>query len=282
MRKLKLIGVLISACAVIATAGEQLPNLSEQNPASRFTVTDLVWDPNPGDASISLWGDDKLAAMSFTIDDNCYGNVDWWMQTSETYGFKLTWFLITDRITLGITPSFNGTWPQWAAVQAAGHDIGSHTIWHLHTELPEWTNIDDEYRLSQIQIETNISGYTCETLAYPGGDNSYLNNRTNAQAYYAAARGGVGSGFNKPNTIDYMAVKHGLADRRLHQRRRLLQSEQSLQCRCPELLPRLGDLPQPSGQRLQHDDSFSELHRRQPRPALVLHLHRRNQVWTGA
>lgn len=208
MRNLELTGVLIAACAVVATAQEQLPNLTNENPSARFTVTDRVWAANPGDASISLWGDDKLAAMSFTIDDNCYGNVDWWMQTAAQYGFKVTWFLITDRITTGENAGFNGTWTQWQAVAAAGHDIESHTAWHLHTELPEWTGIDDEYRISQEQIETNIPGYKCDFLAYPGGGNSYLNNRTNAATYYAAARGGIGSGFNKPNTIDYMAVKN--------------------------------------------------------------------------
>jgi PKD repeat protein len=205
MSKLKLIGALVASCAVVATAQEQLPNLTNQTPAARFTVTGLVWAPNPGDASICLWGDDKLAAMSFTVDDNCYGNVAWWRQTAEQYGFKVTWFLITDRITKASNSGFDGTWAQWREVAAAGHDLQSHTAWHLHTELPEWTGIDDEYRIAQEQINANIPGYKCDFLAFPGGANSYLNNRTNAATYYAANRGG--SGFNAPNKIDYFAVK---------------------------------------------------------------------------
>lgn len=205
-----LILVCLTGIAVLSTtvvSAQQWPNLTNENPSARFPLTGIVWATNAGDASICLWGDDKLAAMSFTVDDNSYGNVAWWTETASQHGFKVTWFLITDRITTGVNSGFDGTWEQWRAVQALGHDIESHTIWHLHTELPEWNGIDDEYRLSQSQIESNIPGYKCDFLAYPGGANGYLNNRTNAATYYAAARGGVGSGFNKPNTIDYPAVK---------------------------------------------------------------------------
>ena len=160
--------VLCAASATVYAQG-QLPNLTNQNPAARFTVTGLVWAPNPGDASICLWGDDKLAAMSFTVDDNCYGNVAWWMETSAQYGFKLTWFLITDRITKASNSGFDGTWAQWRVVAAAGHDIESHTAWHLHTELPEWTGIDDEYRIAQEQINARDPIYKVASgMSLPG------------------------------------------------------------------------------------------------------------------
>jgi peptidoglycan/xylan/chitin deacetylase (PgdA/CDA1 family) len=202
--RLPLTIVLLLGSTMAASAQEQLPNFPDAPPkAGRFPLTDRIWS----DASICMWADDKLAAMSFTVDDNCYGNVAWWMETAEKYGFKVTWFLITDRITKGENSGFNGTWEKWRAVKAAGHDLQSHTALHLHTELAEWAGIDDEYRVAQAQIESNIPGHKCDFLAYPGGANTSLNNRTNAIAYYAANRGGSGSGFNSPNKIDYFTIK---------------------------------------------------------------------------
>lgn len=187
----------------LAQDQNQLLNLAEAPKTPRFPLTDRVWGANPGDASICLWADDKLAAVSFTVDDNPAADVAWWLETADQYGFKVTWFLITDRIEKNPSTRSSGTWKQWSEVITLGHDIQSHTVWHLHTELPEWTGIEDEYRLAGSHIETKIPGHLCECLAYPGGANKGLNDRNIAARYYIAARGAAGSP-NPANQIDYL------------------------------------------------------------------------------
>lgn len=196
---------LLLSCLSVKAA-EQLPFLDGEPTDWRIPRTHIVWPENPGDADICIWEDDKLAAMSITIDDNCYMNVEWWLKTAEEHGFKITWFLITDRIDKKVTPKANGTWDDWNVVKNAGHDLQSHTAWHLHTHLPIWTGIEDEYKIGQEQINTNVNGARSDFLAYPGGPNTKLNSLEAAQKYYAGARG-VGGGFNLPGKTNYFNTK---------------------------------------------------------------------------
>ena len=200
----RLIGLTVLCATGTVQAQGQLPNLTNQNPAARFTLTDRVWAANPGDASICLWADDKLAAINVSVDDNSASNIDWWLTQSAAYGFPVTWFVITG-IVGDSNPSMHGTWALYNKVQSLGHEVQSHTINHLDTNSSTWVDIDTEYWGSQLAIETNMPGHTCDFLAYPGGANSYLNNRTNAAKYYAAARGGSGS-ISAANKIDYFAI----------------------------------------------------------------------------
>ncbi|MDX2081885.1 MAG: polysaccharide deacetylase family protein [Terrimicrobiaceae bacterium] len=184
-------------------AAEALPNLNEENPKPRFDVTDRTWPASPGEAEICLWKDDKLAALSITIDDNCGPDVEWWLAKAEENQIPLTWFLITGRI--GGSNSFDRTWPVWAMVRDSGHAIESHTVMHLHVDKPEWQGIEWEYAHSQKQISEGIPGHAAHFLAYPGGKNSSHNDRQVAAKYYAAARGSIGK-INPPNQIDYLGV----------------------------------------------------------------------------
>jgi len=186
-----------------AFATEQLRNLNEKDPKPRFEVTDRTWPSRPGEASVCLWKDDKLAALSVTIDDNSGPDVEWWLETSAKRNLPLTWFLITGRIS---GPNrYNLKWEDWAGVRARGHEIESHTVEHLHTEVPGWGSIEREYAESIKQIEAGIPGHTARFLAYPGGKNKDLNDREVAAKYYNGARGGPGMP-NRANTIDYLAV----------------------------------------------------------------------------
>jgi PKD repeat protein len=196
----RLIGLAV-LCATGTVHAQQWPNLTNQNPSARFTLTDRVWAANPGDASICLWADDKLAAINVSVDDNSASNIDWWLTQSAAYGFPVTWFIVTENVGKSLD---GGTWALWNKVQSLGHEVQSHTMNHLNTNSATWVDIDTEYWGSQLAIETNMPGHKCDFLAYAGGANQYLNNRTNAAKYYAANRGGGGA-ISAANKIDYFA-----------------------------------------------------------------------------
>jgi len=193
---------------VQAMAGLQLSNLNETPTKDRFPITGRVWPTSPGAAVICLWEDDKLCAFTMSVDDNTAPQVPNWLEKAAEVGFPVTWFLITDRIGT-VNVSFNGDWPLWADVLAKGHDVQSHSRRHLHVEDADWPGIEEEYAGSRRAIEANLPGHKCDFLAFPGGENSHRNDRTVAVQHYAGNRGGVGSGFNRPTRIDYMAIKNG-------------------------------------------------------------------------
>jgi len=183
-------------CLAVVSAGAQtqLPNLTDAAPAARFALTGKDWPASPGGASICLWENDKLAALSITVDDNSASNIDWWLSRADAYGFKMNWNVITSIV--GDGNALHGTWAQYANVLARGHDVQSHSVTH--------DNGDAEYRDSQIAIETNLPGHTCEFIAYPGGSAHPLD-PVAAALYYASARG-TGGSLNTANKIAYMNV----------------------------------------------------------------------------
>ncbi|HMR05011.1 MAG TPA: polysaccharide deacetylase family protein [Polyangiaceae bacterium] len=156
-----------------------------------------TWPAAHGDALISLWHDDAIAALTITIDDNTAPDHTWWLQQAQAYGLKLTWFVITNHIP----SSFGGTWPGFASLVAAGHDVQSHTVSHLNDGL----TLDDEYKLSQQDIEKNLPNVKAVTLAYPGGNHPISNDPKVAAKYYLGARSGIGHN-NKIGATDYMMV----------------------------------------------------------------------------
>lgn len=186
-------------------ARRQLRNLREAPAKPRFQLIDRVWPARPGAAHVCLWNDDKLAAFSFTVDDNAAQDHDWWDQTARRYGFGVTWFVITGRVGTG---AFWGTWKGWKRLKSAGHDIQSHTVDHIHPEKPGWKGIEWEYADAIKHIERNVPGQKVLTLAYPGGKNSKLNSRELAAKMYIAARGTRGTP-NPANQIDYFNINAG-------------------------------------------------------------------------
>lgn len=195
--------LLLLALTVPAWASEQLPNLNDEKPAARFAVRGPSWPANPGEAEICLWKDDKVAPVSFTVDDNSAPDVPWWLEMADKYGLKVTWFIISKNVGGN---GVGGTWDLWKEVLARGQDVQSHTHTHLHVDEPGWENIEWEYAESQKLIEENLPGHRVRFLAYPGGPNSKLNDRTVAGKYYAGARGVTGT-LVAPNVVDYLGVR---------------------------------------------------------------------------
>lgn len=199
--------VAAALCVAFAAGGalaqdDQKLNLPAAPAEGRFTMSyDRVWPTSPGEPHICLWGDDRYAAVSITIDDNCAPDHDWWVQQGQMYGWRFTWFVVTGGVS-GSNPGFNGTWEDFQALHDLGHDINSHTVHHN-------CNVDDEpdayahaeYADSQAAVRTNIPKATCWTMAYPCGAGP----RDIAAEYFLASRGVYGAP-NRANKINYQSV----------------------------------------------------------------------------
>ncbi len=176
-------------------------NLAEVPKNPRFKITDKVWPEKAGNASICLWDDDKLVALSVTVDDNSAPDVDWWLEKTKAYKFPVTWFVISGNVTP--QESYGGTWALWARVLKEGQNVESHSVTHFKDTGPGWKGIDWEYAHSQDQLDANLPGHKVRFLAYPGGKGSDNNDPAVAAKYYNAARGNVGT-LNAANKISYM------------------------------------------------------------------------------
>ncbi|MCU0664765.1 MAG: polysaccharide deacetylase family protein [Myxococcota bacterium] len=163
--------------------------------ADPVVITDRNWPENHGEADLCLWKDDRLAAFSFTIDDNTAPEHEWWIARGNEYGFRFTWFVVSGSIGT----AWGGSWGDFIELFSLGHDVQSHTVTHLSGEL----DITAEYADSKAAIEEGVPGAKVLTLAYPGGEGSELNDVEVASEYYIGARGTYGAN-NPADNIQYM------------------------------------------------------------------------------
>jgi len=153
-----------------AAARKQLRTLPPPPKEGRFEMPyDRVWPEEPGGAHVCLWADDKYAAVSITIDDNCRPDHDRCIERGEKYGFRFTWFLITGNIGQP-GRGFLGSWDDFRRLHGLGHDVQSHTVSHHRddAERPD-AEVRAEYRESQRAIEQNVPGARAVCVAYPCG-----------------------------------------------------------------------------------------------------------------
>ena len=203
---------LLAVLPVLAFSQEDrsLRNLPpvEKGQGPRVAVpADLVWPEKPGDADVCLWKDDKFAACSITIDDNCKPDHDWWLKLTEECGIKVTWFVITDGVVNKKNPGFAGTWADWQRLADAGHAIESHTTNHRSAkkgeEIPE-EDLRAMYGDSLKAINENITGHVASCIAYPSGDA----HADIAKDYAIACRGVYGVP-SAAGTINYLCTNKG-------------------------------------------------------------------------
>jgi hypothetical protein len=205
-----------------APAG-RLASLSDTPKTPRFPLTGKVWPAAPGEASVCLWEDDKLAAMSLGIDDNCAPDIPYWKELSKKYnGLNITWNIITGNIEGAIDKvrgPMSGTWETWRKLTAEGYRVTSHSLTHLQNPVlaDGWPGPDWETSESRRQISANIPGVETNVFVYPGagvrafgilgGYYPHSSWRPSVVKYYAAARGGGGNPLNQANMIDYFNIR---------------------------------------------------------------------------
>ncbi len=191
----------------IGAYAQQL-NLPDPQNRARFEVTDIDWPTEDLTPSICLWHQDKVAAVSISIDDNHVRDHPFWLELAGAYNWKWTWFVITNQIGIG-----DDDWQQWQNLANLGHDIQSHTCSHLCDGL---FNIRREYQQSQVLLNNKLDLNKAVTLAYPFGFKTRKNgspcasiptknSRQEAARRYIAARDVVGTLLN-PAKMDFMKV----------------------------------------------------------------------------
>jgi len=207
----------IPACLLVLTAfsctgriqaAEQLLNLAGVPKEERTKIPlEFTWPSAPGEAAICMWKDDKLGVISYTIDDNCAQNIDWWLKETAERGIKVTWFLVADHISNRNVVQ-NGTWERWAEVFAQGHGFESHSMTHFSgsRDMSTWKGLEWEYGGSKKLIEEKFPGHRVSSLAYVGGSYPAKNDPALAAKLYSAARGGNAT-INPSQGIDYLNVR---------------------------------------------------------------------------
>ncbi len=154
----------------------KLRNLAAIPTKPRFTLTGKVWPAAPGQASICLWEDDKLAAMSLGIDDNEAPDVPFWLalDQSRRYGkLNLTWNLIVGRgLANYIKGATNvmGTWDLWNKVHSQGYHLASHSMSHAADPVAGdgWPGWAWEVAESQALLDKYITGQKTKMHACAG------------------------------------------------------------------------------------------------------------------
>jgi len=187
--------------------GNQLLNLRGVPKEGRTLLPiGFTWPSSAGDAALCLWKDDKTAVLSFTIDDNCAMNIDWWLKETAAHDIKVTWFLVAGGIS-GSNPAMNGKWEDWMKPLQAGHALESHTMTHLSaSKNPEtWKGIEWEYKDSKERIEQNLPGHKVTCLAYPGGGQSKFNDPSVAARFFISGRTTKGM-LNGAQNHNYLAI----------------------------------------------------------------------------
>lgn len=127
-----------------------------------------------GDVSIKKWKDDKSAAFSFTFDDCMLSQYVYVFPMLEQFGFKGTFFLITQPLDDPYGPYWRyGTWPEFIEMADAGQEMGSHTVTHSHLgnlaigDTSTAGTLLYELYQSKKSVERKITGKKCIVLAYP-------------------------------------------------------------------------------------------------------------------
>lgn len=199
----------------------KLRNLSDTPTQPRFAITDKVWPTQPGDASVCLWEDDKLAAMSLGVDDNCASDLPFWRELSKKYGgLNITWNLITCNIDGVIGKGrmvSTGSWKTWQDMLNEGYHLASHSVTHNHAPVPAdgWPGPDWEAAESIHQIDSHLPGHRTRIYAYPGsGVHAFGVPRSLIASayrpalikYYVGARGAGRDALNQANMVDYFDI----------------------------------------------------------------------------
>ncbi|MBN1984498.1 MAG: hypothetical protein JW795_23430, partial [Chitinivibrionales bacterium] len=97
-------GILLTFFCLTYGQNTQKFNLPEEPTGPRFELKDKQWPTTFGAADVCLYEDDKTAAACITIDDNIPDEHEWWIEQANKYGWRFTWYVITDSI--GLQPDY--------------------------------------------------------------------------------------------------------------------------------------------------------------------------------
>jgi peptidoglycan/xylan/chitin deacetylase (PgdA/CDA1 family) len=141
------------------------------------------------------------ARVSLTFDDAWRSQYTNGLPALAKYGMSATFYLLT-----GVTadPEYM-TKAQMAAVQAAGHEIASHTIDHPHLTTLSAAEVDRQLKQSQADLRTWLGAGVAKNFCTPYGEYNATVLST-AKKYYRSHRS-TDEGFNTKDRTDVYNIK---------------------------------------------------------------------------
>ncbi|MFB3057119.1 MAG: polysaccharide deacetylase family protein [Ignavibacteriaceae bacterium] len=160
------------------------------SPQNNAEPGELVW--------AAKWSDDKSSAFSFSFDDGFNSHYENVRPILNQFSFNGTFYVMPPFLTDSLPGIFRyGTWPMFQVMAMEGHEIGSHTMNHLH--LPELeigdtitqgTILYEIYQAREL-INQRISNQKCITLAYPFAEHNLLIDSLTSLFYESARADGI-------------------------------------------------------------------------------------------
>lgn len=195
-----------------ASSDNQKMNL-DPTTTERFPLTGLVWPENVGEANVSLWHMDKIAAASITIDDNIESEHEWWLTMHWIYNLDYTWFIILNSVS---------SWDKYQALIDAGNEVQGHDNCNINEY--DTATYRGELEYTKLQINEHLTSNNCITYAYPCGVQS---KQEVARSIYISMRGVTGL-LNHANKINYLDLNSRSATNDIHDIRVLLDPSETL------------------------------------------------------
>ncbi len=125
---------------------------------------------------IATWAGFRSAAAVFTFDDGCANQLSIAVPIFDKYDYKASFYLVT-----GWSPNYNA----YQALVDKGYEVGSHSDNHASNAADGRTMPDSEIASSKSNINSHISGQTCNTITYPNCEEP---NETTLKANYIGGR----------------------------------------------------------------------------------------------
>ena len=129
----------------------------------------------PAPYEVGTWKNFCQAAVTYTFDDQCANQFSAAVPLFDSMNFKATFYPVIN---------WGPDWNKLRNLAENGHEIGSHSMSHPYA-LAGMQNEEDELKNSKAEINRQIPGNQCLTIAYPNcnaGTLSLLN------AHYIAGR----------------------------------------------------------------------------------------------
>jgi len=139
---------------------------------------------------VADWSGYRTCAVTYTFDDNSAKQFTVVQPIFDKYGYKMTFFVITKKIT---------SWTNYVNAANNGHEIASHTVNHIRMDTMDIVRQDAELKNSKELIISKTDS-KCLTMSYP---NCALADRATTQKYYIAARSCAGTIVPKTPTDFY-------------------------------------------------------------------------------
>jgi len=137
--------------------------LSSQNNVEN---SEIIW--------AAKWFDDKSSAFSLSFDDGYISHYENVRPILNQINFNGTFYVMPPWLTDSLPGIWRyGTWPMFQAMAMEGHEIGSHTMNHLHLQELEIGDTTTQgtilYEIYQARefINQKLPNQKCITMAYP-------------------------------------------------------------------------------------------------------------------